>query len=365
MPCSELPGHKIPSSNDMLIGCKSKANIRSTKSLLKKEFDMKELGEAKKILYNGKLVQMPLGGHLKLSLKDYPVRDYDVERMSKVPYANMVGSLKYLMVCTRPDIVYAAMVQYVLALLTTKAEYMALIEAVKEAIWLRRLLEELGVTLNIVAVNCDNQGAIHLLRNYVFHERTKNISVRYHFIREVLETKMVEVLKLGTEHNAVDALTKVGVSHLSWNHVFHERTKHINVHYHFIRDVLEAKTVEVLKVGTEHNVADRGVNRGGFAIREYIPKLMPRIVEALLDGAAATKHKGAISTLGQVVQSTGYFITPYNEYPQLLGLLLKLLNGELAWSTRLLGIMGALDPHVHKREQSLGSQSKRHLKTTH
>ncbi|CAH1417873.1 unnamed protein product [Lactuca virosa] len=47
---------------------------------------------------------------------------------------------------------------------------------------------------------------------------------------------------------------------------------------------------------------------------------------------------------------------PYNEYPQLLGLLLKLLNGELAWSTRrevlkVLGIMGALDPHVHKRNQ--------------
>ncbi|GKD39335.1 hypothetical protein Tco_1259542, partial [Tanacetum coccineum] len=37
---------------------------------------------------------------------------------------------------------------------------------------------------------------------------------------------------------------------------FHERTKHINVRYHFIREVLEAKTVKVLKVGTEHNVAD-------------------------------------------------------------------------------------------------------------
>ncbi|GJX78343.1 serine/threonine-protein kinase TOR [Tanacetum coccineum] len=95
---------------------------------------------------------------------------------------------------------------------------------------------------------------------------------------------------------------------------------------------------------------------GGFAMREYIPELMPRIVEALLDGAAATKREVAVSTLGQVVQSTGYVITPYNEYPQLLGLLLKLLNGELAWSTRrevlkVLGIMGALDPHVHKRNQ--------------
>ncbi|CAI9302833.1 unnamed protein product [Lactuca saligna] len=80
-----------------------------------------------------------------------------------------------------------------------------------------------------------------------------------------------------------------------------------------------------------------------------------RIVEALLDGAASTKREVVVATLGQVVQSTGYVIAPYNEYPQ-LGLLLKLLNSELAWSTRsevlmVLGIMGALDPHVHKRNQ--------------
>ncbi|KAM5549808.1 serine/threonine-protein kinase TOR [Rosa sericea] len=95
---------------------------------------------------------------------------------------------------------------------------------------------------------------------------------------------------------------------------------------------------------------------GGFAMRKYIPELMPLIVDALLDGAAVTKREVAVATLGQVVQSTGYVITPYNEYPMLLGLLLKLLNGELAWSTRrevlkVLGIMGALDPHVHKRNQ--------------
>ncbi|XP_031383805.1 serine/threonine-protein kinase TOR isoform X3 [Punica granatum] len=95
---------------------------------------------------------------------------------------------------------------------------------------------------------------------------------------------------------------------------------------------------------------------GGFAMRQYIPELMPLIVDVLMDGAAVTRREVAVSTLGQVVRSTGYVITPYNEYPQLLGLLLKLLDGELAWSTRrevlkVLGIMGALDPHVHKKNQ--------------
>ncbi|KAH7665067.1 Non-specific serine/threonine protein kinase protein [Dioscorea alata] len=95
---------------------------------------------------------------------------------------------------------------------------------------------------------------------------------------------------------------------------------------------------------------------GGFAMRQYLHELMPLIVDALLDGAAVHKREVGVATLGQVVQSTGYVISPYNEYPLLLGLLLKLLNGELAWSTRrevlkVLGIMGALDPHAHKRNQ--------------
>nr|GEW16673.1 retrovirus-related Pol polyprotein from transposon TNT 1-94 [Tanacetum cinerariifolium] len=195
---------------------------------------------------NGKSVQISLGGHFKLSLKDCPVKDCNIERTSKVPYANVVGSLMYLMVCTRPDIAYATIVvsrylanpdyadsnkdrsvtgyaflvhrcvvswkatlQHVVALSTTWAEYMALSEAVKEAIWLKGLLKELSVELNIVVVNCDNQNAIHLSRNHVFHERTKHINVCYHFIREVLKAKTFKVLKVGTEHNAADALTKI------------------------------------------------------------------------------------------------------------------------------------------------------------
>nr|GEV95376.1 retrotransposon protein, putative, Ty1-copia subclass [Tanacetum cinerariifolium] len=238
--------------DDMLIACKSKAEIGSTKSLLKREFDMKDLGGAKKIL-GMEIVRdrNAIGWHFKPSLKDCPVRDCDVERMSKVPYANAIGSLMYLMVCTRPDIAYTvsivsrylanpdyakdpdkgrsitgyaflvhgcvvswkATLQHVVTLSTTEAEYMSLMEAVKEAIWLKGLLEELGVELNRVTVNCDNQGAIHLSRNHVFHERTKHINVRYRFIREVLEAKTVEVLKMGTEHNAADALTNVVPRH--------------------------------------------------------------------------------------------------------------------------------------------------------
>ncbi|GJS47501.1 retrotransposon protein, putative, ty1-copia subclass [Tanacetum coccineum] len=144
----------------------NKAEIGSTKSLLKKEFDMKELREAKNIL-DVEIVRDQSRKILRVSQSGY----YDVERMNRGNHVDVTGFVDSDYT-KDPDI---------------EAEYMALTEAVKEAIWLRGLLKELGVELNTVAVNYDNQGTIHLLRNHVFHKRTKHIDVRYHFIREVLE----------------------------------------------------------------------------------------------------------------------------------------------------------------------------------
>ncbi|GKD80071.1 hypothetical protein Tco_1342692 [Tanacetum coccineum] len=167
----------------------------------------------------GSWVQTLLEGRSILSMEGSLSRDCDVEKNGKWSYTYAVESQVYQGVCTRPDIASADVGMYdrmphMMALLTTEAGCMTFIKAwKKEAIWLRGLLEELGVELNRVAVNCDNQGAIHLSRNHVFHERNKHINVRYHFIREVLEAKAVKVLKVGTEHNAADALTKVVPGH--------------------------------------------------------------------------------------------------------------------------------------------------------
>ncbi|GJS38552.1 hypothetical protein Tco_0563595 [Tanacetum coccineum] len=132
----------------------------------------------------------------------------------------------YAFLVQRCVVSWKATLQHVVALSTTEAEYMALTEAVKEAIWLRGLLEELDVKLNTMAVNCDNQGVIRLSRNHVFHERTTHINVRYHFIKEVLEAKTVKVLKVGTEHNVADALMKV----------YESIPKKLEEEYHAIKD---------------------------------------------------------------------------------------------------------------------------------
>ncbi|KAI4332243.1 hypothetical protein L6164_017167 [Bauhinia variegata] len=233
----------VVEEDDMLIASKNREEINRLKAQLSKEFEMKDLGEAKKILgmeitrdrkrgilfltqkqYLKKVLQRfsitektkpvstPLALHFKLSASQCPKTKEEEEYMSKVPYSNAVGSLMYAMVCTRPDISHAvgindvgqhivgycdsdyagdldkrrsttgyvftlakapiswkSTLQSIVALSTTEAEYMAITEAVKEAIWLQGLLEDLGVSQKHIVVYCDSQSAIHLAKNQVYH----------------------------------------------------------------------------------------------------------------------------------------------------------------------------------------------------
>ena len=75
--------------------------------------------------------------------------------------------------------------QATVALSTTEAEYVALSAATQEAIWLRRLLTDVGESLeDLIVINEDNQKAIAMAENPVGHARTKHIDIRYHFVRE-------------------------------------------------------------------------------------------------------------------------------------------------------------------------------------
>ena len=80
--------------------------------------------------------------------------------------------------------------QRTVALSSTEAEYMARFEATKEAVWLKMFLGELGEMASDEAIKMyeDNQGSIALAKNPEFHKRTKHIDIRYHFVREKVES---------------------------------------------------------------------------------------------------------------------------------------------------------------------------------
>ncbi|PRQ16639.1 putative RNA-directed DNA polymerase [Rosa chinensis] len=114
----------------------------------------------------------------------------------------------YVFTCGGGPVSWKSTLQAVTALSTTEAEYMALTEASKEAIWLNGLASEFGIHQEGVVVKCDSQSAIHLAKNQVFHARTKHIDVRYHRIRDWVESGNIIVEKVHTNDNAADCLTK-------------------------------------------------------------------------------------------------------------------------------------------------------------
>lgn len=80
------------------------------------------------------------------------------------------------------------------ALSSCEAEYIALNEAGKEAIWLQRILKELGLinySPSPTLIYEDNQGAIALAENPEFHRRTKHIDIRYHWVRDAIHRKLI------------------------------------------------------------------------------------------------------------------------------------------------------------------------------
>ena len=216
--------------------------------------------------------------------------------MSKVPYQSAVGSLMYAMIATRPDIAFAvgavsrfmsnpgnkhweavklilrylcgtknrclclgggnvsiigytdsdyagcsdsrkstsgyifqfmggaiswrSRLQKCTALSTTEAEYVAASEACKEAVWLSRLACDMGISKLVPILFCDSQSAIALAKNPVYHAKTKHIGVRYHFIRECIAAGYISLEKVVSQDNAADALTKA-LSHEALEHCCH------------------------------------------------------------------------------------------------------------------------------------------------
>lgn len=92
---------------------------------------------------------------------------------------------------------------------TTEAEYRAAAVAAQECVWLVSLLGEIKQETGYkVQLMCDNQSAIKLAENPVFHARTKHIEVHYHFIREKVLKGEIEMKWIDTESQIVDVFTK-------------------------------------------------------------------------------------------------------------------------------------------------------------
>jgi hypothetical protein len=303
--------------DDMIIAGNNKESMEKFKERMKAKFKMSDIGDLcyflgievkrdrnkrtlhlsqtkyiKEILWKYKMMDCnptgtPYEISIKLSKEMSPKNTEQQQEMENVPYQNVVGSLMYLVTATRPDIAQAvgevsrfnanpgsmhwvavkrilrylkgtselgilynsdtmendlcaysdadwggniddrrstsgyvfllangpitwkSQKQQTVALSSTEAEYIALSQTVKECIWLRSLLKFL--VLNIIGptvIKEDNQSSMKLAKNAVFHARTKHIDIRYHFTREVVERQEITMEYCPTSTMIADMLTK-------------------------------------------------------------------------------------------------------------------------------------------------------------
>jgi hypothetical protein len=90
-----------------------------------------------------------------------------------------------------------------------EAEYIAAATAACQGVWLRRLLDDLmNKEEERVVLNIDNKSAISLCKNPVHHDRSKHIDTKYHYIRECVEERKIEDNYVCTDDQLADILTK-------------------------------------------------------------------------------------------------------------------------------------------------------------
>jgi hypothetical protein len=103
---------------------------------------------------------------------------------------------------------WKARLQDTVALSTTEPEYMAIAEVTKEGLWLKGIYSELCGIKSCVTIYCDSQSAIHLTKDQMIIEKSKHIDIRYHFVRDIIEKGLVKVCKISTHNNPADIMTK-------------------------------------------------------------------------------------------------------------------------------------------------------------
>jgi hypothetical protein len=122
--------------------------------------------------------------------------------------------------------------QTIIALSTTEAEYIAASEAGREAIWLQRLVGDLmaanlpsstgamdEVSLPPTIIFTDSTGGLAQIANTRHHERTKHIDIKYHFVRDICEREIITFRHISTHEMAADILTKPLTRVLHWGHM--------------------------------------------------------------------------------------------------------------------------------------------------
>ncbi|CAF2066949.1 unnamed protein product [Rotaria magnacalcarata] len=159
-------------------------------------------GDTVKVLFTNNGITYKKGKEDKVSLVGYADADWGGAEDRK-------STTGYLFLLNGSPISWTSKKQQTVALSSTEAEYIALAHATKEAIWLRKLLKDLGQEqIGPTTIYEDNQSTIAIANNTINHQRTKHIDVQFHFIRDKIKSNEIAVKHTSTNEQLADAMTK-------------------------------------------------------------------------------------------------------------------------------------------------------------
>ncbi|GJW08909.1 retrotransposon protein, putative, ty1-copia subclass [Tanacetum coccineum] len=168
---------------------------------------------------------IPMHPNVDLRKFQGPSTPAEVKRMKGIPYASALGSIMYaeidrddlqsqtgfVFVMNRCTVDWKSSKQSTTAMSSMEAEYIGAAEAAMEAIWICKFIYGLGVVPSIdkpMDIYCDNTCAITIADEPGVQKGAKHFLIKYHFIYEVIQEGDIRILKVHTDNNLADPLTK-------------------------------------------------------------------------------------------------------------------------------------------------------------
>ncbi|GJY11602.1 putative ribonuclease H-like domain-containing protein, partial [Tanacetum coccineum] len=153
-----------------------------------------------------------LKGQPKLGLWYPRYSPFDLEAFSDSDYAgasldrkSTTGGCQFL---GKRLISWQCKKQTIVANSTTEAEYVAAANCCGQVLWIQNQMLDYGFNFMNTKIYIDNESTICIVKNPVFYSKTKHIEIRHHFIRDSYEKRLIHVIKIQTDHNVADLLTK-------------------------------------------------------------------------------------------------------------------------------------------------------------
>ncbi|GKF30811.1 hypothetical protein Tco_0100609 [Tanacetum coccineum] len=135
-------------------------------------------------------------------LEAYTDSDYDGASLDR---KSITGGCQFL---GRRLISWQCKKKTVVANSTTKVEYVAASSCCRQVLWIQNQLHDYGYNFMNTKIFIDNESTICIVKNLVFHSKTKHIEIRHHFIMDSYEKRLIQAIKIHTDHNVADLLTK-------------------------------------------------------------------------------------------------------------------------------------------------------------